>query len=369
MSEQKVLLVVTGSNNKLEGGSPPYDPAGSLAQLLPRPEAGRLFKCRRRVWNLMRGGKPERGGKKLRQLPWNKGLVCGPDLGGDDRSGHYLPAAERFAGRFYEALGPEGPALLTEHPRHEVLILTPLYGLVRPTERIQLFSCDIDDADEIGKAWMQDQLLTQVLCAFIQHQRITCVLDLTAEERYRQLIEWERVRGAAGQVLHCFGRQTAGDALLLALGHMARTLLSEWSAERVQRLQEGQELDGRTDRIVVSTTAAPPSNAPHELDRRRLTRKDELYRMHDAILEVLRHLRGRNVDPNRENVPQVIREVGLPLVVEQSMISIVRVRNKAKGEDYTPDDVEWMGLQSDYAAVKQWASDHGIELRKEWRDV
>ena len=369
MGEHKVLLVVTGSNNKVERGSSPCDPAGSLAQVLPGPEAACLFKCRRRLWNFIRSGEPERGEMELRQFPWNKGLVCGPDLGGDDRSGHYLPAAERFAGRFYEALGPEGPALLTEHPRHEVLILTPLYGLVRPTERIQLFSCEIDDAPEIRQAWKRDGLLTQILCAFLRHQGITCVLDLTAEKRYRRLIEWESVSVATGKVLHFFGKQNAGVDLLLALGHMARTLLSEWSAERVQGLQDGQQLDGRTDRIVVSTSTAQPTNAARELDRRRLTRKDELYRMHDAILGILRHLRRRNVDHWTETVPQVIKEV-VPLgLVQDGMIKIVYARNEAKGEDYIPDDVEWKGLQSHYDRVKEWAKARAIPLREEFLEV
>lgn len=50
----------------------------------------------------------------------NEGLVPGPDLGGKNRSGRYLPAATRYTGRFYQNLASDPLALLA-NSRHHVL--------------------------------------------------------------------------------------------------------------------------------------------------------------------------------------------------------------------------------------------------------
>ena len=70
--------------------------------------------------------------------------------------------------------------------KHHLLLLSGLYGLLRPLEPIQLYSCPLKY--QIAEFWDEDDLLTDVFCEYIRNQRIAKVIDLTAMDAYRKLI-------------------------------------------------------------------------------------------------------------------------------------------------------------------------------------
>jgi len=142
--ESKTLLLIIGSDNKRKGGEQHYDPSLSIVSYLPEDQKASLVSGRARILRLIKRGGVDRSGNRIADLPRNRQLVAGHDLGGKATGARYLPAAQRFYGSFYAQLAPEGYDLLI-NSRHHVLILTPLYGLVTPSEPIQDHDCHIDD--------------------------------------------------------------------------------------------------------------------------------------------------------------------------------------------------------------------------------
>jgi hypothetical protein len=231
---------------------------------------------------------------------------------------------------------------------------------------------DIDEVDTLCQPWTKDGLLTEVLCAYIKYQRITCVLDLTATTRFRQLIDWNRVRRAVDKLLHCHGRQIAGDASLLALGDLARILLSEWSPEELESLHDGQELHLPAEVVVFSTEAQSPAGWAAEIDRRQLTRGQQLNEWRKAIHKMLEHrfpkycVRGMSTFEVLETIPPGPQ---FPDDVLTSMHRIRLDRNDAEHKDQDPDDREWEKVREAYDLVIDWAKREGIPLPREWPRV
>ena len=362
--EQKVLMVTIGSNNKTEDECLPYATDGSVANRLQYgPEAKSLLKRRREVLAPILNESLHRDGKPLHESLYNTGLVEGPDFGGKAQAGCYLPAVLRFDGRFYRALGnAQRLSLAKQQSRGELLIVSTLYGLLTAAEPIQRYNLDIDEVDTLGQPWTKDGLLTEVLCAYIKYQRITCVLDLTATTRFRQLIDWNRVRRAVDKLLHCHGRQIAGDASLLALGDLARKLLSEWSPEELESLHAGQELHLPSEVVVFSTEAESPAGWATEVDRRQLTHGQQLNEWRKAIRKMLQHrfpkyfVEGMSLFQLLQKIP---RGIEMPDSVRRSITRIRQDRNDAECRDQDPDDREWERVTEAYDLVTNWYKGHG----------
>lgn len=140
--EGRSLFLLICSNHKKEGGIARYDKAASIRDLLPPASAHSLFQARDTIRKLITtDASVERDGEKLRDHDYNRGLVKGPDFQqyGLNHGGKYLSAAERYDGTFYQPLGDEKVSLLTGTPHH-VLIISGLYGLLTPTEPVQLYT-------------------------------------------------------------------------------------------------------------------------------------------------------------------------------------------------------------------------------------
>ena len=97
-------------------------------------------------------------GVALPELVYNRHLASGPDFGGDSRP-RYRPAVERYGGRFFLGLGSDRAGALRASPHH-LLLLSGLYGVVRPFEPIQLYSCPL--ASRVAQLWREDHVLTEI---------------------------------------------------------------------------------------------------------------------------------------------------------------------------------------------------------------
>ena len=84
---------------------------------------------------------------------------------------------DRYQGRFFQALG-EGGREKACRGKYMTAIVSGLYGLVLPSEGIQLYSCPLDP--EVAETWDRDSLLTDVLSDYIDRADVLRVIDLVA---------------------------------------------------------------------------------------------------------------------------------------------------------------------------------------------
>ena len=126
-----ILIVTICSLNKIPGGVNSYDKSASLVDNLPYGLAREFLENRELVrigikdptaWESV-----DWQGVSLDDLKFNQQLVEGPDFGGKDKQARYLPAIERYAGRFYQTLGPNRKEMLL-NTQHHILFLSGLYG-------------------------------------------------------------------------------------------------------------------------------------------------------------------------------------------------------------------------------------------------
>ena len=74
-------------------------------------------------------------GVPLKNLDYNRDLVKGAEFGGR-KDAAYMPALDRYEGRFFQALGDAGKAHCRSND--SLLIVSGLYGLLRTSEPMQL---------------------------------------------------------------------------------------------------------------------------------------------------------------------------------------------------------------------------------------
>lgn len=253
----KVLFVSICSLTKKGGGDPEYDADEAIASALTPRLARKLLWRRERIRQLA-GETPDVTwqGVALPQLEHNRHLVRGADFGGDGRA-RYRPALERYEGRFFLGLGSDRAAALRTSPHH-LLLLSGLYGVLRPFEPIQLYSCPL--ASTVAQLWRDDGVLTEVLSSYVVERSIERIIDLTAVDAYRRLVDWEEVSGYGAQILHCFHVMGAGDYALIPFGQALRDRLLGMSEGELLALTPEHRMDG----IVFRALPGPGSGFPDE---------------------------------------------------------------------------------------------------------
>ena len=229
---KRVLVLCCCSNRKLAGESEGYRRDYS-PQVLLGNRGEELLQARAQVRQLMLDGAQSTDGTPLIELPHNGELKNGPDFGGKARA-RYMPAQFRYRGRFYTEIDRKETGVLGENTHHW-LIISALYGLVGPKESIQRYSCHTKDSKEITKIWSSG-LLTSLLLHFIRVFEVSVVVDLLADETYRELINWNKLVNHRVKVLRAYGDQNAGPGLLPALGNFARDTLSNLQADELMSI-------------------------------------------------------------------------------------------------------------------------------------
>ena len=185
----RVLFLCCCSNRKLAGGDNTYRNEDALPRALGR-RGRELVAARQQVLNRIRTGARSVQGAVLSDLPYNSRLVEGRDFGGNAAT-LYMPAVLRYRGRFFQELDPEETGV-PGNVSHCWLFVSALYGLVAPNEPIQWYSCHTLDDIEIARTW-SDGLLTSLLLHYVKAFDVRLVIDLIADESYRELFNWERV--------------------------------------------------------------------------------------------------------------------------------------------------------------------------------
>jgi len=233
------IIIISCSNGKVRGGNAAYNPDDSITAFLPPDIQQTVWERRRTIVDWIIAGQVEdrlRGDGNRRDSRYNIDLKMGPDLGAglsemyppDAHSDmrqqsqpktpiKYLPAYERYDGRFFVNAGLEAfeRAILEEC---HVLIVSGLYGLLLPEELIQAYNCHLDDevrdsgmsADDvtaenadtrISEIWRRHNLPNRILQAFIEDHNqqndhtIQHVMDLLSETSYQRLFSWDELYG------------------------------------------------------------------------------------------------------------------------------------------------------------------------------
>jgi len=331
--QRRVLFVTICSNNKKGGGRAGYDASKSLTTRVGGQVAAEILHGRARVFELIRKGGKTRGGIRISELFGNHALVKGPDLGGAEPDGRYLPAAHRYTGSFFTQLGPDATSLLSSGPA-SVVVLSGLYGTILAGEPIQDYSCHLNDHPAIRTVWAGSGLATDAVIGLVKSLGVEKVLDFTALHSYRYLLDWDSIRKSApGGVLHLFGERTTGNSLLTPLGALARNLLSAQTEEELLCLQNGQFLQTETERIYCHSGDRPPRELPDEL-------RDEvvLFDACDEVVRMAREVRKRlyALDPTFEDkgipgrIDRLVTERRISGEVAEAMKDIVRWRNQVE---------------------------------------
>lgn len=258
-------MITICSNQKIQGGGDFIPEAPSILKALPG-RAEELVKRRNEALRLIHSGFIGRDGIKLNEMQFNSRLVRGPEFGGEKtKAARYMPAADRYAGRFYTAVKAKNSKILKETPHH-ILIISALYGVVLPEEMIQVYSCHIEDHPSLRSIWTKDDFLTSITLSYIRQFKIDTVFDLTSQDTYRELVNWNRISSRAN-VLHVFGEQYAGPALLATLGELARDHILGKTEQEIKCMQPGQRIFLDRDKVIFTKEAFPPAGYPREQKR------------------------------------------------------------------------------------------------------
>ncbi len=253
-----ILFLATCSLTKKRGGESRYDENAGIVSCVGSRLGSRLLERRDEVrrsieenCNLGWQGVP------LADLEFNRDLKKGPDFGGP-RTARYLRAIDRYQGRFYQALGEGGRQALGGRT-NDMLIVSGLYGLVRPAEGIQLYSCPL--SAEVAETWDRDSLLTDILSACIERYGVLRIFDLVAIDAYRRLIDWQRIADSGTDVLHCFDAMASGESALTSLGMFLASDLLDSTEDSLIRLKDGD----RIGNVMFHSHAESPAGFPNEL--------------------------------------------------------------------------------------------------------
>ncbi len=355
---REVLMIIVCCNNKKSGGLPDYDRESSIANVLQTETGDELLRSRGQIFDWISKGGKTCSGETMCQLPRNQGLVKGPDFGGQASDGKYLVAAERYQGAFYSELGVQGPMLLTQGAA-SVLILSGLYGVLRPAEPIQDHLCHFNDHPAIRNTLTRNDLLTRAAIDFIRASGIKTVLDFTALHSYRYLLDWDLVaREVDGRVLHLFGEQTTGVELLIPLGALAGCLL-KGSRAHLKSLESGKFLETPNGRIYLHSPGRVSAKLPSQL-RDEL----ELFESCDEVVSMARLIR-RLLDerfPGSEDREVALRIGALEYHgvisndVAHAMTDIVRWCKHVEAHfTFTAQQVPLDWLRKRHEVVQEWA--------------
>jgi hypothetical protein len=118
------------------------------------------------------------------------GVPLGPDFGIRGQcppEAYYMSAAYRYQGRMYKAWG-------AYRANKHVLIVSALYGIVRPDEPIQAYDLYLTYKD----AALWRPVLTPLLYKYCLDHAYLSILPLFADEMYYNMLDWEALPGRVG---------------------------------------------------------------------------------------------------------------------------------------------------------------------------
>lgn len=264
-----LFLGICSLNKATVSSDEPYHKDLSIVARLKDPKAIKLlYQARNISFDTIFNGGLENQGILLAEHPLNLGLRRGQDFNGKANA-KYLPAIDRYTGRFYAGKGSDGKTYdlkssLLKSPHH-LLIISGLYGLLLPEEQIQLYESPLEDLHQIQEIWKKDNRLTNLLSAYIRAQGINLVIDMTGQRAYQQLIDWPIINAMNNvRVLHAMAQIAPGEDQIKTFAAALCDPLLEMPAARLLALPDSWMLE--THHLLLRKTLSPPKgvNWPKE---------------------------------------------------------------------------------------------------------
>jgi len=248
------LLLLSCSRDKEPGGAPFVSGRRTITGRLPESGAD-LVKGRNRILRHLKEppglyNADQAGGSRIERL-CNQRLCLGPEFGHAVlQEARYLPAYQRYSGRFFTRLKTDAPDFwdTVAHSPVEIVFVSGLYGLVLWDELIQQYDCHVrdfvrDDRERtVPVLW--GHTLTRSVCEFVRTRGIRHVYDLLSEEAYQDLFELEKVQGA--KIYHRIFRDNAGPDILPGLAAIVARQFSRFCEGPRQFRNQKREGDWET---------------------------------------------------------------------------------------------------------------------------
>jgi hypothetical protein len=370
LSEKSNILILTiCSNTKITSGEiikGKY--TGGIINFLPQDLVDPLYGVRYKMRNLITSGKVSRHGKLLREMPFNADLIDGPEFNGNRSEGLYMPAIQRYNGRFFRSLGDEQERVnLASVTKHHLLIISGLYGILTPSELIQCYSCHVPDHPDIARYWTENDLLTELILAYIKRFNINKVFDFMADDSYRNLISWGILRDATNKnVLHCFSEQFAGPALLPSLGFLSKEFLTNYSKDDLFNIAPYEKIKIPNDEINFLPSNDPIFPLAREMEELKIETKDKIGRIRRNYINILGvALQIKDIDyfgSFSENVNKLRRIVGRHEPdIAGKMKRFNEIRVDSEYHQYDTSE-EWKYIIEDYRVIVEWAQKNGYTM-------
>jgi len=234
--DSPILIFIIDAFHKIrDNESKEYDPsAGIISSQISDENKQKIQGNRKIIYDYLKNNEIKWRDCE-EELSINIDLKFGKDFFGNDTEALYLPAIFRFWGDFYEGLGNDGRIELLNSPHH-ILILSALYGFLKPFEAIQYYACQFGDKNLAYDIWTKDHGISQILTDYIKKYNIKRIFDFTSSEvvAYHECINWDYVKRATnGEVLHCYHRYAKRDQALKPFGVFVKSQLLSKSSENL----------------------------------------------------------------------------------------------------------------------------------------
>lgn len=390
------LILTICSNNKAfvekaprpaKGEVTEYNGAQAITALLPEM-AGEIYAARKKAFRRIKEFGAKRDGISLSDMPYNKDLKKGMDIVGNnswEQGGFYMPAQQRYIGRFYQAFQNTidhslAKPCLGEKSGNYMLIVSGLYGVLTPDELIQGYSCNVQDDMSIRKCWKYGKeskggLLTRILIAFIEKFKVDRVFDMMADDAYRHLVEWVSIASNC-EVFYSHSRQQKGADMLMNLGRTADRLLSGQTEKNLSSIVDGDTVG----EIEFNTT--PPEWIPCGAISQRWTSFAAWAVSMTTNIEIFLDKAGVAVKDNQHGIDLFRSIDGLgarkPTIAASHVIAAMhnvrKFRNAVIHENHTPPDTddgqdEVRRICERYRSIEKWAVKNGYHNHPKLKDV
>ncbi len=222
----KVLVLISCCRGKREGGEPSYNYDDSILPKLREGTRHLVYEIRSNIFKLLKNGRivdnVRRDGNRLSN-EYNPVLQDGPEFSPNSQvKGKYLPAYQRYNGRFFywaTDFGEEKTFEKSISQSYHTLLASGMLGLITLEEPIQAYNCFLGDDIETPEYEDDTELLASQLkpkvsdlfmgkktSLFFQSlidyidwhnhkydHRITTVIDLLSEYTYQQVFQWDKI--------------------------------------------------------------------------------------------------------------------------------------------------------------------------------
>lgn len=204
------------------------------------------------------------------QFVKNRSLREGPDLGGQETSGRYRPALERYTGTLYSVPGLRSAIYqrLEDPESPRLMILSALYGPLLPLSPIQDYNLRMDQVP--ARVWQRAFL--PVLDSYVRTQGIRSIVLLVGSTTAYYRVASSAVsallqRGALGQSTHYHVRDGRTRTTPFEHGIALRDLLDGRlpTSTRVEARDLGTDHPVTIKPVVnsLAVLASPPTTLPN----------------------------------------------------------------------------------------------------------